>query len=428
MFRFFLQTTYHLPTRLEISWISEQITYSTGMSAAARRRKGGHASPDTMGQHEEKTVAMEESGPETPLLPDHDGEGDCEAGADSSPPQQPSESPSRPLLHRVASSFAIPLTDQTGSGSNIVLGLFNLVVVGSVLGIIVPKDSSLPTPWYRILSSIIGYTYFCAWSISFYPQVILNYKRKSTAGLSSDFSVLNVAGFGCYATYTLCMYWSPAIQKQYKDRYGDDAEITVQSNDVAFALHALVLCVVQLTQIWWYGGFHAQPLSMPVKLGLASLLVVCVVYASLVLEHVHTLVWLDYLYMLSFVKVVISLVKYIPQVILNYNRRSTAGWNIWNIILDFTGGTLSVAQQIADSADLHDFSGITGNLAKFFLGFVSMFFDVIFFVQHYVLYPDAEDVGIENGEGVESLEAASAEDPLLSGLSGTAVESEVEQL
>jgi hypothetical protein len=37
--------------------------------------------------------------------------------------------------------------------------------------------------------------------------------------------------------------------------------------------------------------------------------------------------------------------------------------------------------------DLNDFSGITGNPAKFALGFVSIIFDIIFMIQHYCLYP-----------------------------------------
>jgi hypothetical protein len=37
-----------------------------------------------------------------------------------------------------------------------------------------------------------------------------------------------------------------------------------------------------------------------------------------------------------------------------------------------------------------DWSGIVGNPVKFLLGFVSMFFDVIFCVQHYLLYPESD--------------------------------------
>jgi cystinosin len=90
--------------------------------------------------------------------------------------------------------------------------------------------------------------------------------------------------------------------------------------------------------------------------------------------------------MLSFIKILISLIKYIPQVILNIRRKSTIGWSIWNVLLDFTGGILSDLQLVLDCADLGDWTGITGNLAKFGLGFVSVTFDLIFMLQHYVLY------------------------------------------
>lgn len=68
------------------------------------------------------------------------------------------------------------------------------------------------------------------------------------------------------------------------------------------------------------------------------------------------------------------------------------GWSIWNILLDFTGGVLSVLQLVFDCADLKDFSGISGNPAKFGLGFVSIIFDVLFMVQHYCLYAQPEEV------------------------------------
>lgn len=49
-------------------------------------------------------------------------------------------------------------------------------------------------------------------------------------------------------------------------------------------------------------------------------------------------------------QVVTGILKYVPQVVLNIRRRSTTGWTIWNVILDFTGGLLSVVQVfIADT-------------------------------------------------------------------------------
>lgn len=269
-------------------------------------------------------------------------------------------------------------------------GMLALLVVGSLLGVASHKNPSLPTPWYQYVSAIIGYVYFMCWSVSFYPQVISNYKRKTTDGLSADFCTLNVIGFGCYTAYSTSMFWSEGIREMYRSKYG--AEPTVQSNDVAFAIHALLLSSITLGQIVYYRGSERP--SKIIMAVIVMILLFCAGYAVLVLCKIYS--WLDYIYALSFVKVGISLIKYIPQVILNFRRKSTVGWSIWNILLDFTGGILSDTQLVLDCVDMNDFSGITGNLAKFGLGFVSIFFDVIFLVQHYILFPDAGHEGDES--------------------------------
>merc|ERR1719291_1606442 len=104
---------------------------------------------------------------------------------------------------------------------------------GIVLGISLPKNQHLPSRSWQILSNIIGYTYFVAWSASFYPQVVMNYNRKTTLGLSVDFCALNILGYVCYATYTASFYWNPSVIEEYHGR--GKGEITVQANDVAFA-------------------------------------------------------------------------------------------------------------------------------------------------------------------------------------------------
>jgi len=86
-------------------------------------------------------------------------------------------------------------------------------------------------------------------------------------------------------------------------------------------------------------------------------------------------------------------VKYIPQAQTNYQRQSTVGWSIHQILLDLSGGILSLLQLILDSSLQNDWSGITGNPVKFGLGVVSMAFDLLFMTQHYLLYalPDKEE-------------------------------------
>lgn len=316
-------------------------------------------------------VVFEGSPDETPLL------------AESQNEENHAEERRQSLLELALS----PLIDESGSGWGVVVGLLMLALVGTVLGVMLPQDDNLPTPWYRIASNIIGYYYFTCWSVSFYPQVIYNVSRKSTRGLSADFCGLNVIGFACYSIYNLLFFYSPTIQQLYKERHHGSENTGVQSNDVAFAVHAFILSSITFFQIWYYDGFAA--LRPKRAIGWVMIGILCTIcgYAILVLAMNDRFNWLDFLYLLSYIKVFISLIKYIPQMILNFRRRSTKGWSIWNILLDFTGGTLSDLQLIMDCADIGDWTGITGNVAKLGLGSVSVVFDLIFMVQHYVLYP-----------------------------------------
>lgn len=76
---------------------------------------------------------------------------------------------------------------------------------------------------------------------------------------------------------------------------------------------------------------------------------------------------------------------------LNYNRQSTVAWSIFAILFDLAGGVLSLVQLVLDSALQSDWSGITGNPVKLLLGNFTIFFDLIFLVQHYILYRGAPD-------------------------------------
>ena len=58
-------------------------------------------------------------------------------------------------------------------------------------------------------------------------------------------------------------------------------------------------------------------------------------------------------------------------------------------------------QIIFDSIDMQDITGITGNMAKLALGLATLFFDAIFFTQHYVLYPSEGQS--KDKEGIPSL-------------------------
>lgn len=44
------------------------------------------------------------------------------------------------------------------------------------------------------LSAVFGWIYFLCWSASFYPQAILNWRRRSTSGTTVDFPFINCLG------------------------------------------------------------------------------------------------------------------------------------------------------------------------------------------------------------------------------------------
>lgn len=44
------------------------------------------------------------------------------------------------------------------------------------------------------VSAVFGWIYTFCWSLSFYPQPVLNRRRKATSGTTIDFPLLNVVG------------------------------------------------------------------------------------------------------------------------------------------------------------------------------------------------------------------------------------------
>jgi cystinosin len=234
-----------------------------------------------------------------------------------------------------------------------------------------------------MISQLLGWSYFFCWSISFYPQILLNYKRKSCVGLSLDFVWLNILGFSCYSIYTFAFYYDPITRREYKNRYGTDN--AVQPNDLVFAIHALLITIITLSQTLIY-PYSKPHLFTRIFIGCSIGGFGMIVYGI----YQEKLEWLLGLYYLSSVKMIISFIKYLPQIIVNYQRKSTLGWSIHNILLDFSGGLLSILQSVVDAIHLGNWNAITGNWVKFGMGLSSIIFDLIFIAQHYILYRSEE--------------------------------------
>ena len=243
------------------------------------------------------------------------------------------------------------------------------------------------------LSAIFGWIYFVAWSISFYGQLIENFRRKSVKGLNFDFEIYNLVGFTGYTIYTVRGY--------IDDNLGTGI---VQIQDIFFAAHALLITLITIIQILYF----YDPSDKDQKVSNITITIILVmIWGAILLVIVengfeyydpHVKENRKYIFnslvYLGWCKVVISLIKYIPQVVSNFRRRSTIGWNIHNILLDFTGGAFSFGQNIIDS--FRDEFSITSddqskglNIAKYALSIISMLFDIVFMVQNYILFKNS---------------------------------------
>ncbi|XP_076390525.1 lysosomal cystine transporter cystinosin isoform X2 [Megachile rotundata] len=237
------------------------------------------------------------------------------------------------------------------------------------------------------ISSVVGWIYFLAWSVSFYPQIYSNYRRKSVVGLNFDYLSLNLIGFIMYSLFNCGLYWIPEVELEYFRRYPKGLN-PVQVNDIFFSLHASFATVITIIQCFIY-EIGNQTVSITARIIHAIFAVFILI--SIILAGVATITWLDFLYYCSYVKLCITLIKYVPQAFYNYKRKSTDGWSIGNIFLDFTGGMLSMLQMILNAYNYDDWESIFGDPTKFGLGFFSVAFDIFFILQHYVFYRERKE-------------------------------------
>ncbi|PLB52178.1 lysosomal L-cystine transporter [Aspergillus steynii IBT 23096] len=264
------------------------------------------------------------------------------------------------------------------------------------------------------ISSIVGWTYVFLWSISFYPQVLTNLSRKSSSGLSIEFTWLNALGLTAYSVFNAVLLFSPVVRAQYASRLPGNPTPPVHFSDLVYAAHGAGLCLVLLSQaqwphLWGFRGSKAALSLSTIGVFWGCIAIIFAGIGSVLLGLSQRWEWLDVVYTIGNIKLFLTVVKYTPQVIHNYRRQSTEGFSIYAILLDFTGGLLSVVQLLLDLGEQGNWSQMSsGNGAKFALGNVTMLFDITFIVQHYILYRHRS-----KGKAAREERAPSEEDPLL---------------
>ena len=87
---------------------------------------------------------------------------------------------------------------------------------------------------------------------------------------------------------------------------------------------------------------------------------------------------------MGYFKLSISFLKYWPQMMWNFKRKSTKGWSTLANMLDLVGGLFAFLQMWMEH---HNNNSTEINSVKLILAFMSMAYDIVFLVQRYCLYP-----------------------------------------
>ncbi|XP_004489563.1 cystinosin homolog [Cicer arietinum] len=256
-------------------------------------------------------------------------------------------------------------------------------------------------PWnsfpLQVIYQVLGWLAFLSWSIAGYPQIILNFRRKSVVGLSLDYTILNFTKHWSYLIYNVSLFFSPLIQRQYFEKYGYGQMIPVAANDVAFSTHAVIINLIVLYQFATYGHGN-QKLSKYVIAIVGVVWLIAAVCFFIALPN-HSWLWLISIF--NLIQVSMTLIKYCPQAFMNFLRKSTDGFSIGSVLLDFSGGVFNYSQMAMQSIDQGSWVNFYGNIGKVLISLVTIFYDSVLMCQHYVLYPHKKVLNSENTEEIQ---------------------------
>lgn len=277
-------------------------------------------------------------------------------------------------------------TDQSGSCCNIIVGIIPFFLTGIILGIVLPNNPSLTTPIYDTISNIIGYTSFVCWSVSFYPQIITNYRNNSVVGVSTDGQVISWFNYFCYFISSTSLLWNQDMKEKFTTGQDSDIHISAWSKDLINSMQALLFATVLLYQVIIYRGFIINPISS-VTVGLiTSISLVCITYVVGVFIYPSVCYWLDFFQVLSIIMIALNVSSYLPQLCLNKKRLSTDGWNIWSVMLNTTASLLCLIHLVGDSISMNSTHLLHLHWLKVSFCFCNIFIGVLFFIQHFILY------------------------------------------
>lgn len=222
-----------------------------------------------------------------------------------------------------------------------------------------------------VISNIIGWIYTVFWFLSNVFNMTNIIQKKTGEGINLDFQIFNTIGFLFLSINYL---------------YGIVTHIEgVHINDLAFSSSVFIIQVISIILTYYYPRKGN-------KITYLSMKIIFIMLLSILIYYLVTLKYTEYISVFELFginKILLTILKYVTQIIFNYRRKSTYGWSSLNTIFDLLGSFFSLTQVIYDySNDLidKDYYKNPLNFVKVMLGIVTIFFDFILFIQRFIVY------------------------------------------
>lgn len=208
--------------------------------------------------------------------------------------------------------------------------IFLTSIAGSILlGFFSYYDNSISTP-----SNILYFLYYISWVVRYYPQLIMNIKRRCTTGLSPNYVF-------CFLISAICNFLVSVSNLFILNSNGVKGDSRQVKFDSVYSLNCVFALSLMMVHMLTRGSWRNQVPS-PFNLSILSMIVIIyAIFVGFLYLQPNDILFSEYfplfLDALSYMSQLFSVVRFIPQLHFNRKNKVFFGFDLVSICLDFVG-------------------------------------------------------------------------------------------
>lgn len=225
------------------------------------------------------------------------------------------------------------------------------IILGSVWG-------TLSTNGETVAYSCFQKIFYVAWTAKFYPQLYMNFKRKTTTGLSLDSLYFSLVGYSCFAIYSACTFYEVQVFGQVANH-----NTSLAVFELLLLFHAAIVSAILVAQKYYYDGYYLSThrgrnsLSRTTNLILTCYFSLNTLYLTLVGIHISVraiaVSFNEWIISLVYSAVIFIALRWVPQFFKIRYDKSFKGLSLSSVVLEDIGAfalLVSVAVSSNDGA------------------------------------------------------------------------------